>query len=172
MGCSESVCVATWFRRSWSDNSAGPTKGCGPHTEGCAGHKGLRGLGPAAADGAVGGVHVVAGGLDLLAVGVGLFVDDLEVATQLGDELLAGHRTRAAPEVAGGQHIAHDALVLGLQGGGLGADQGAVGIHVTELVTDRHSVLLLEKCGRWWASWTGSAETTVPASRSCWRRGS
>src|SRR6201994_2885863 len=148
MGCSESVCVATWFRRSWSDNSAGPTKGCGPHTEGCAGHKGLRGLGPAAADGAVGGRHVVAGGLDLLAVGVGLFVDDLEVAAQLGDELLAGHRTRTTPEVAGGQHIAHDGLVLGLQRGGLGTDQGAVGIHVAELVTNRHErVLLKDLCG-------------------------
>ena len=69
-------------------------------------------LGPAAADGAVGGVHVVAGGLDLLAVLVGLFVDDLEVATQLGDELLAGHRTGAAPEVTGGQHIADDGCLL------------------------------------------------------------
>jgi hypothetical protein len=28
--------------------------------------------------------------------------------------------------------------VLGLQGGGLGTDQRAVGIHVAELVTDRH----------------------------------
>src|ERR1700748_62619 len=59
--------------------------------------------GPAAADGGVGGRHVVACRLHLLAVGVGLFVDDLEVATQLGDELLAGHRTRAAPEVTGSQ---------------------------------------------------------------------
>jgi hypothetical protein len=49
------------------------------------------GLGPAAADGGVGGRHVVARGLDFLAVGVGLFVDGLEVAAQLGDELLAGH---------------------------------------------------------------------------------
>src|ERR1700734_3520711 len=64
--------------------------------------------GPAAADGGVGAAHVVAGGLDLLAVAVGLFVDDLKVATQLGDELLAGHRTRATPEVTGSQHIAHD----------------------------------------------------------------
>ncbi len=44
---------------------------------------------------------------------VGLLVDHLEVATQLGDELLAGHRTRAAPEVTGSQHIANDGLVLG-----------------------------------------------------------
>src|SRR6202167_2838332 len=117
---------------------------------------GCAGLGPAAADGGVGGRHVVAGGLYLLAVAVGLFVDDLEVAAQLGDELLAGHRTRATPEVTGGQHIAHDGLVLGLQGGGLGTDQRAVGIHVSELVTDRHD------CSPKWfrrsASWTGSAE--------------
>src|ERR1700757_3549825 len=72
-------------------------------------------LGPTAADDAVGGVHVVTCGLHLLAVLVGLFVDGLEVAAQLGDELLAGHRTRTALEVAGGQHIAHDGLVLGLQ---------------------------------------------------------
>ena len=76
----------------------------------------------------------------LLAVGVGLLVDDLEVATQLGDELLAGHRTRTTPEVTGSQHIAHDALVLGLQRGGLGTDHRAVGIHVAELVTDRHEL--------------------------------
>jgi hypothetical protein len=75
-------------------------------------------------------------------MGIGLLIDHLEVAAQLGDELLAGHRTRTAPEVTGGQHIAHDGLVLGLQGGGLGTDQGAVGIHVAELVTDRHGVLL------------------------------
>src|ERR1700721_2295565 len=55
--------------------------------------KGCGGLGPAAADGAVGGRHVVARRLHLLAVGVGLLVDDLEVTTQLGDELVAGHRT-------------------------------------------------------------------------------
>ena len=99
----------------------------------------IRGLSaPAGADGAVGGVHVVARRLHLLAVLVGLFVDDLEVAAQLGDELLAGHRTRATPEITGSQHIAHDGLVLGLQGGGLSADQRAVGIHVAELVTNRH----------------------------------
>src|SRR6202040_2336376 len=95
-------------------------------------------LGPAGADSGVGGRHVVAGGLHLLAVGVGLLVDDLEVATQLGDELLAGHRTRAAPKVAGGQHITNEGLVLLLQRGGLGADGGAVGIPVTELVINRH----------------------------------
>src|ERR1700733_9188206 len=113
------------------------------------------GLGPAGADGGVGGAHVVAGGLHLLAVGVGLLVDDLEVATQLGDELLAGHRTRTAPKVAGGQHITHDGLVLLLQRGGLGADGGAVGIHVAELVVNRHGCSPNE----WvrWASWTGSA---------------
>src|SRR6202044_562119 len=132
---------------------------------------GAVGAGPAAADGGVGAAHVVAGGLDFLAVAVGLFVDDLEVATQLGDELLAGHRTRAAPEVTGGQHITHDGLVLGLQGGGLGADQRAVGIHVAELVTDRHdcSPKGFEGVS---ASWTGSAERPALGSRSCWRRGS
>src|ERR1700756_2077521 len=83
-------------------------------------------------------VMFFSGGLHLLAGGVGLLVDDLEVTAQLGDELLAGHRTRAAPEVTGGQHIAHDGLVLGLQRRGLGADQRAVGIHVAELITDRH----------------------------------
>jgi hypothetical protein len=33
--------------------------------------------------------------------------------------------------------------VLLLQGRGLGADQGAVGIHVAELVTNRHLSVLL-----------------------------
>src|SRR5947209_11029211 len=131
-------------------------------------------LGPAAADGGVGAVHVVAGGLHLLAVAVGLFVDDLEVATQLGDELLAGHRTRAAPEVTGSQHIAHDGLVLGLQGSGLGADQRAVGIDITELVTNRHLSVLL--CGKAYAgqraSCSESAERPALVIRSCWRRGS
>src|ERR1700722_19465117 len=126
--------------------------------------------GPAGADGAVGGAHVVAGVLHALAVLVGLLVDDLEVAAQLGDDLLAGHRTRAAPEVAGGQHIAHDGLVLGLQRRGLGADQRAVGIHVAELVADRHCVP--PKSFRCWANWTGSAERPALAARSCWRRGS
>src|ERR1700733_13158924 len=130
----------------------------------------VQGLGPAAADGGVGGRHVVACRLDFLAVAVGLFVDDLEVAAQLGDEFLAGHRTRAAPEVAGGQTIAHDGLVLGLQGGGLGADQRAVGIHVAELVTDRHECS--PKWFRWSTSWTGSAGRPALGSRSCWRRGS
>src|SRR5271155_4277799 len=127
-------------------------------------------LGPAGADGGVGGRHVVAGGLHLLAVGVGLLVDDLEVATQLGDELLAGHRTRAAPEVAGGQHITNDGLVLLLQRGGLGADGGAVGIHVTELVANRHECSPNESLG--WASWTGSAGRPALGIRSCWHRGS
>src|ERR1700733_9666160 len=131
---------------------------------------GCGGLGPAGADGAVGGVHVVAGALDLGAMSVGLLVDDLEVAAQLGDELLAGHRTRAAPEVTGGQHIAHDGLVLGLQRGGLGADHGAVGIHVAELVADRHCVP--PTSFRCWASWTGCAGRPALAARSCWRRGS
>src|SRR5271170_7154820 len=100
-------------------------------------------LGPAGADGGVGGRHVVAGGLHLLAVGVGLLVDDLEVATQLGDELLAGHRTRTAPKVTGGQHITNDGLVLLLQGGGLLTDEGAVGVHITELIANRHLFVLL-----------------------------
>src|SRR5436305_5443078 len=137
----------------------------------CAGHSGVvRVSGPAGADGGVGARHVVAGGLHLLAVAVGLLVDDLEVATQLGNELLAGHRTRAAPEVTGSQHITHDGLVLGLQRSGLGADQRAVGIDITELVTDRHedspkSVSVM-------ASWTGSAGRPALGSRSCSRRGS
>lgn len=38
----ESVCVPVWFRRSWSDNSAGPTKDWGRHTVWCAGHKRLQ----------------------------------------------------------------------------------------------------------------------------------
>src|ERR1700728_777171 len=100
--------------------------------------------GPAAADGGVGARHVVACRLHLLAVGVGLLVDHLEVPTQLGDELLASHGTRATPEVTGSQHIADDGLVLGLQRSGLGTDQRAVGVDITELVTDRHlSVLLI-----------------------------
>src|SRR3984957_19721377 len=127
--------------------------------------------GPAGADGAVGGAHVVAGVLHALAVLVGLLVDDLEVAAQLGDDLLAGHRTRAAPEVAGGQHIAHDGLVLGLQRRGLGADQRAVGIHGAELVTDRHDCSPKGFEG-WVASWTGSAARPALGSRSGWRRGS
>ncbi len=94
--------------------------------------------GPAGADGAVGLRHVAAGGLDLLAVGVGLLVDHLEVATQLGDELLAGHRTGAAPEVAGSQHIANDGLVLGLERRRLGTDGGAVSVDIAELVIDGH----------------------------------
>ena len=69
---------------------------------------------------------------------VGLLVDHLEVTTQLGDELLAGHRTGAAPEVTGSQHIANDGLVLGLERGGLGADQCAVGVDVAELIIDAH----------------------------------
>lgn len=48
-------------------------------------------------------------------MGVGLLVDDLEVAAQLGDELLAGHRTRTAPKVPGGKHITDDGLMLGLR---------------------------------------------------------
>ena len=81
--------------------------------------------------------------LHLLAVLVGLLVDHLEVATQLGDELLASHRTGAAPEVTGSQHIANDGLVLGLQRGGLGADEGAVGVDIAELVIDCHIGVLL-----------------------------
>src|ERR1700688_3303231 len=85
---------------------------------------------PAGADGAVGAGHVVAGRLHLLAVGVGLLVNHLEVTTQLGDELLASHRTRAAPKVAGSKHITNDGLVLGLQRGSLRADEGAVSVHI------------------------------------------
>jgi hypothetical protein len=76
-------------------------------------------------------------------VGVGLLVDHLEVATQLGDELLAGHRTGATPEVTSGQHIANDRLMLLLQRRGLGADRGAVGVHITELVVNGHVHVLL-----------------------------
>src|SRR5574340_539257 len=98
----------------------------------------VRPLGPAGADGGVGVGHVVAGGLHLLAVGIGLLVDHREVAPQLGDELLAGHRTGPTPEIAGGQHVVHDRLMLSLQGGGLGADQRAVRVDVTELVVNGH----------------------------------
>ncbi|EUA91196.1 hypothetical protein I551_2350 [Mycobacterium ulcerans str. Harvey] len=94
--------------------------------------------GPAGTDGAVRLRHVLAGGLNLLAVRVGLLVDHLEVATQLADELLASHRTGATPEVAGGQHIANDGLVLGLQRSGLCADEGAVGVDIAELVVNCH----------------------------------
>src|SRR6201996_4517469 len=121
-----------------------PRNGCGPHTHRVCGPQYSWVSGPAGANSRVGAAHVVSCGLHFLAVGVGLFVDDLEVATQLGDELLASHRTRATPEVTGSQHIAHDALVLGLQRRGLRTDQRAVGIHVAELVTDRHNVLLLQ----------------------------
>ncbi len=103
-----------------------------------AGGFGVAWLGPAGTHGGVGAGHVVAGGLHLLPVGVGLFVDDLEVAAQRGDELLAGRRSRAAPKVAGGKHIADDGLVFGLQRGSLGADQRAVGVDIAELVVDRH----------------------------------
>src|ERR1700722_10017298 len=94
--------------------------------------------GPAAADGAVRGRHVAAGRLHLLPVGVGLLVDHLEVATQLGDELLAGHRTLATPEVTGSKHIADDGLVLLLQRSGLVADHRTVGVDVAELVVNAH----------------------------------
>src|SRR5271169_5582625 len=100
-------------------------------------------LGPAGPDGAVGARHVAAGGLHVLPVGVGLLVNHLEVTAQLGDELLAGDRTRAAPEVTGSKHIADDGLVLLLQRRGLGADGGAVGVDIAELIIDGHSVVLL-----------------------------
>src|SRR6516165_3158102 len=167
MCCSESGCAPPSFR-PWPGSLQ---KCCGPHTGWCAGHRWLCGvLGPAAADGVVGGVHVVPRRLDFLAVLVGLFVDDLEVAAQLGDELLAGHRTRTTPEVTGGQHIAHDGLVLGLQRSGLGPDQSAVGIHVAELVADRHDCS--PKRFRAWTNWTGTAGRPALAARSCWHRGS
>src|SRR5258708_27666614 len=108
-----------------------------PHTLRCAATSEGVASGPAGADGAVGARHVAAGGLHLLAVLVGLLVDHLEVATQLGDELLAGHRTGAAPKVAGRKHIADDGLVLGFQRGGLRADGGAVGGNIPELVVSR-----------------------------------
>jgi len=76
-------------------------------------------------------------------VGVGLLVNHLEVTTQLGDELLAGHRTGTTPEVTGSKHIANDGLVLGLQGGSLRANEGAVGVDIAELVVDRHIGVLL-----------------------------
>src|SRR3984885_13946177 len=99
--------------------------------------------GPAGPDGAVGARHVAAGGLHVLPVGVGLLVNHLEVTTQLGDELLASHRTRAAPEVTGSKHITNDGLVLLLQRSGLSTDGGAVGVHIAELIIDGHSVVLL-----------------------------
>jgi hypothetical protein len=89
-------------------------------------------------DGAVCLRHVVAGGLNLLAVLVGLLVDHLEVTPQLGDEVLASHRTGATPEVTGSQDVANDRLVLGLQRSGLGANEGAVRVHIAELVIDAH----------------------------------
>ena len=98
--------------------------------------------GPAGPDGAVGAGHVAAGGLHLLAVGVGLLVDHLEVAAQLGDELLTSRRPGAAPKVPGGKHIANDGLMLGFQRRGLRADGGAVGVDIAELVVDRHVSLL------------------------------
>jgi hypothetical protein len=72
-------------------------------------------------------------------VGVGLLVNHLEITAQVGDELLAGHRTRAAPKVTGSKHITHDGLVLGLQRGGLRANQRAMGIDIAELLIDGHS---------------------------------
>ena len=71
--------------------------------------------------------------LHLLAVRVGLLVNDLEVTAQLGDELLASDRTGATPEVTGGKHIANDGLVLLLQRRGLGTDYGAVRVDIAEL---------------------------------------
>jgi hypothetical protein len=70
--------------------------------------------GPAGADGAVGAGHVAASGLHLLPSGVGLLVSYLEVTAQLGDELLAGHRTGAAPKVTGSKHMANHGPMLGL----------------------------------------------------------
>ncbi len=90
------------------------------------------------ADGAVGLRHVVAGSLHLLPVGVGLLVDHLEVTAQLGDELLASHRTGAAPKVTRGQHITNDGLMLRLQRRGLSADHGAMSVDITELIVDGH----------------------------------
>ena len=69
-------------------------------------------------------------------MGVGLLVDHLEVATQLGDELLARHRTGATPKVPGRKHIANDGLVLGLQRGRLSPDRGTVSVDITELVVN------------------------------------
>src|ERR1700759_4973650 len=112
--------------------------------------------GPAGPDRAVGAAHVAAGGLHLGAVGVGLLVDHLEIASELSDELLAARRPGATPEVTGGQDIPEDGPVLALQWAGLGPDQCAVGIHAAELVTDRHSFLLKDLCGSGF-SWTGPA---------------
>ena len=47
------------------------------------------------------------------ATGVGLFVDHLEVAAQLGDESLTGRRPGTAPKAASSKHIAQDGLMLG-----------------------------------------------------------
>jgi hypothetical protein len=71
-------------------------------------------------------------------VGVGLLVDHLEVAAQLGDELLTSRRPGAAPKVPSGKDISNDGLVLGFQRRGLCADGDAVGVDVTELIVDRH----------------------------------
>jgi hypothetical protein len=71
-------------------------------------------------------------------VGTGLLINHLEVSSQLGDEFLAGCRSCAAPEISGGNHIAHDRLMLGLQCGGLGPDRATMGIDITELIIDRH----------------------------------
>src|SRR5271163_3839556 len=120
------------------------------HPDRCAAAPRDDSLSPARADGGVGAGHVVARCLHLLAVGVRLLVDHLEVTTQLGDELLAGHRTRAAPEVAGGQHITNDGLVLLLQRGSLLADGRAMGVDISELVVNRHlSILLIFESLRW-----------------------
>ena len=94
--------------------------------------------GPAGADRAVGAGHVAAGGLHLLPVEVGLLVDHLEVTAQVGDELLARRRPGTAPEVPGSKHIANDGLVLLLQGSGLRANEGAVGVDIAELVVNGH----------------------------------
>src|ERR1700758_3374512 len=106
-----------------------------------------RPLGPAGPDGAIGARHVATGGLHLRPVGVGPRVDHLEATAQLGDELLAGHRAGTTPEVPGGQHIANDGLVLGLQRGRLCTDEGAVGVDIAELVIDRHIGVLLKSEG-------------------------
>jgi len=97
-----------------------------------------KGLGPAAADGGVGAAHVVAGGLDFLAVAVGLFVDGLEVAPNW----VMNSWQATEPEPPQKSPAASTSRTMdwcsASREGGLGADHRAVGIHVAELVTDRH----------------------------------
>ncbi len=57
---------------------------------------------------------------------------------QRSDELLAGHRPGTTPKVARSQYITHDRLMLSLQRRRLSPNHGPMGIHITELIIDRH----------------------------------